>query len=179
MRGRSATLTKERWILDEIEVDVSGFFTTHHCLQSRSGTLGEFTFPAFSQHATYHTFDGRELLMQKTHWLGSAHELVEGEIVRGRADRPGLFRRDMTVWFEGQEYSLEPGRLLSRDWYLVDAGGIRLVQIQPRGVLKQGAYVTITATIDADLVAFAYYLVYTRWQEEAAGAAAVSSTAAS
>lgn len=179
MRGRSATLTKERWIFDEIEVDVFGFFTTHHCLQSRSGTLGEFTFPAFSQHATYHTFDGRELLMQKTHWLGSAYELVEGEIARGRADRPGLFRRDMTVWFEDQEYSLEPGRLLSRDWYLVDARGTRLLDIQPRGVLKQGAYVTITATVDTDLVAFAYYLVYTRWQEEAAGAAAVSSTAAS
>jgi hypothetical protein len=179
VKGKSARLTEERWTLDEIEVDVSGFFTTHHYMQSRSGALGEFTFPAFSQRAIYYTCDGRELLMQKTHWLGSAHELVERGVVRGRADRPGLFRRDLTVWFEGQEYSLEPGGLLSWDWCLVDAGGTRLLEIRPRGVLKEGAYVTITAAIDTDLVAFAYYLVYTRRQEEAAGAAAASGAAAS
>jgi hypothetical protein len=179
VKGRRATLNKESWILDEIEIEVSGFFTTHHYMRSRSGTVGEFTFPAFSQHAMYRTCEGRELLMQKTHWLGSAHELVEGGVVCGRADRAGLLRRDIAIWFEGRQYSLEPGGFLSWDWYLLDAGGTRLLEIQPRGVLKEGAYVTITAAVDADLVAFAYYLVYTRRQEEAAVAAAASGAAAS
>jgi hypothetical protein len=163
---------KEVWMLDEIEVEVSGLFTTHHHLQSRAGTLGRLRFPAFGQCAVYHTTDGRELLMQKTHWLGSAHELVEAEIVRGRGDRPGLFRRDIAIWFDGQEYSLEPEGFLSQGWYLVDAAGSRLLEIQPRGIFKQGAYLTITGAIDADLVAFAYYLVHMRQQEDAAGAAA-------
>jgi hypothetical protein len=163
---------KEVWMLDEIEVEVSGLFTTHHHLQTRSGTLGRFKFPAFSQYAVYHTTDGRELLMQKTHWLGTAHELVEGEVVRGRGDRPGLFRRDLAIWFDGEEYSLEPEGLLSRGWYLVDASGSRLLEIQPRGIFTQGAYLTITGAIDADLVAFAYYLVHMRQQEDAAAAAA-------
>jgi hypothetical protein len=163
---------KEVWMLDEIEVEVSGLFTTHHLLQTRSGTLGRLKFPAFSQYAVYHTTDGRELLMQKTHWLGTAHELVDGEVVRGRGDRPGLFRRDLAIWFDGEEYTLEPEGLLSRGWYLFDASGSTLLEVQPRGVFKQGAYLTITGAIDADLVAFAYYLVHMRQQEDAAAAAA-------
>jgi hypothetical protein len=41
-------------------------------------------------------------------------------------------------------------------------------------VFKQGAILTITGNVDADLVAFAYYLVHVRQQEEAAGAAAAA-----
>ncbi len=169
-------MKKEVWMLDEIEVEVSGLFTTHHHLQTRSGTLGKLKFPAFGQYAVYHTGDGRELLMQKTHWLGTAHELVEGELVRGRGDRPGLLPRDIAIWFDGQEYSLEPEGILSRGWYLVDASGSRLLEIQPRGILKQGAYLTITGAVDADLAAFAYYLVHMRQQEDAAAGAAVAAS---
>lgn len=171
-------MKKEIWTLDEIEVDVSGFFTTHHYLESGAGSLGELTFPAFSQHGTYVTHDGRELLMRKTHWLGTAHELVESEIVRGRADRPGLLRQDIAVQFDGRQYSLEPEGLLSWGWFLLDAEGNRLLEIQPRGVFRQGCYLTVTSAINADLVAFAYYLVYTRQQEDAAAAAAVAGAAA-
>lgn len=167
-------MKKDTWAPDEIEVDVTGFFTTHHYLETRAGSLGELTFPAFSQHGTYVTHDGRELLMQKTHWLGTAHELVEGGIVRGRADRPGLLRQDIAVQFDGRQYSLEPEGLLSWGWFLLDAEGNRLLEIQPRGVFQQGSFMTITGAIDADLVAFTYYLVYTRRQEDAAAAAAAS-----
>lgn len=163
-------------MLDEIEIEVSGLFTTHHYLQTRSGTLGSLKFPAFGQYAIYHTADGRELLMQKTHWLGTAHELVEGELVRGRGDRPGLLRRDIAIWFDDQEYSLEPEGLLSRGWYLVDASSNKLMELQPRGILKQGAYLTIIGAIDTDLVAFAYYLTYMRQQEDAAVAVAASAS---
>jgi hypothetical protein len=162
-------------MLDEIEAEVTGFFTTRHHLKTESGQFGEFTFPAFSQYGVYRTTDGRELLMQKAHWLGSAHELVDGRIVRGRADRPGLLRRDIAIQFDGKEYSLEPEGLLSWGWFLFDAEGNRLLEIQPRGVLKQSAYLAITGAIDPDLIAFAYYLVHMRRQEDAAATAAATS----
>ena len=40
---------------------MTGWFTTNHYFQTRSGSLGEFRFPAFSQQATFRTIDGREL----------------------------------------------------------------------------------------------------------------------
>ena len=165
----------ESWMLDEIEVEITGFFTTRHHLQTESGQFGEFTFPAFSQYGVFRTADGRELLMQKTHWLGTAHELVDGGLVRGRADRPGLFRRDIAIQFDGKEYSLEPEGLLSWGWFLFDAEGNKLLEIEPRGVFKQSAGLTITGAINADLIAFAYYLVHVRRQEDAAAAAATAS----
>jgi hypothetical protein len=162
-------------MLDEIEVAVSGFFTTHHHFQTEWGGLGKCTFPAFSQHAMYRTADGRELLMQKSHWLGSAHELVDGGSVRARADRPGLFRRDILIQFDGQEYTLEPEGLFSRGWLLFDAGGTKLLELRPRGAFKQGAYLTIIGSINSDLVAFVYYLVHMRQQEDAAATTAATS----
>jgi hypothetical protein len=162
-------------MLDEIEVAVSGFFTTHHHFRTEWGGLGKCTFPAFSQHAMYRTADGRELLMQKSHWLGSAHELVDGGSVRARADRPGLFRRDILIQFDGQEYTLEPEGLFSRGWLLFDAGGTKLLELRPRGAFKQGAYLTISGSINSDLVAFVYYLVHMRQQEDAAATTAATS----
>lgn len=171
-------MTKESWFLDEIHVEVSGCFTTHHRFQTQSGALGEFTFPAFSQCGIFRKADGHELHMQKTHWLGTAHELLDGGIARGRADRPGLLRRDIAIQFDGQDYSLEPAGLLSWDWYLVDAEGNRLLEIQPQGLFRQRVVLAVTGTVDADLVAFAYYLVHMRQQEDAAAGAAVAGTAA-
>lgn len=168
-------MNKESWSLDEVEVDVSGFFTTHHLLRTAVGNLGKLTFPAFSQQATYRTSGGRELLMRKTHWLSTTHELVEGEVVRGNGARPGLFRRDIILKIDGQQYSLAPRGVLGQGWRLFDAAGQQLLEIQPRGIFRQGAYLTITGAVDADLVAFAYYLVQMRQQEEAAGAAAAAS----
>jgi hypothetical protein len=167
-------MNKEIWTLDEIEVEVSGLFTTHHLLRTEAGILGELTFPAFAQQATYRTISGRELLMQKTHWLGTTHELIEGKTVRGSGTRPGWLRRDIVLEVDGRQYSLQPEGVLSWGWHLFDAGGQQLLELQPRGILRQGACLTITGAVDADVVAFAYYLVYMRRQEEAAGAAAAS-----
>lgn len=168
-------MAKTMWALGEIEIAVSGFFTTHHHFQTQSGSLGTCTFPAFSQYAIHRPSDGRELTMKKTHWLGSAHELVDGGIVRGRADRPGLFRRDIVVQYDGQEYSLEPEGFLSWGWFLFDADRNRLLELRPRGAFKQGARMSITGAVDADLVAFVYYLVHMRQQEDAAATAAATS----
>jgi hypothetical protein len=168
-------MAKKMWRLEEIEIAVSGFFTTHHHFQAQSGNLGTCTFPAFSQYAIHRPFDGRELTMKKAHWLGSAHELVEGGIVRGRADRPGLFRRDIVIQFDGQGFSLEPEGFLKRGWFLFDAEGHQLLELQPRGAFKQGAWLSISGAVDADLVAFVYYLVHMRQQEDAAATVAATS----
>ena len=167
-------MSQDTWMIDEIEVDVSGFFTTHHHFDTKTGTLGKFTFPAFAMHGIFHTADRRELVMQKTSWLGNAHEVVDGEMIRGTADRPSLLSREFVIQFDGREYRLEPEGLFSRGWYLTDTQGATLLEIQPRGILKQGAYLTITGTVDGDLVAFNYYLVHMRQQEETAAAAAAS-----
>ncbi len=168
-------MSQETWMIDEIQVRVSGFFTTHHHLHTEMGTLGKFKFPAFAQDATYRTPDGREMLMRKTHWLGSGHQLVEGETVRGTADRSSLFDRGVVLQLDGRQYRLEPTGLLSRDWRLVDQEGIELLEIQLLGLLSRDARVLVSGIIvEPDLIAFAYYLFYMRHQEEAAGAAAAS-----
>jgi hypothetical protein len=42
-------------------------------------------------------------------------------------------------------------------------------------VFKQGAYLTINGSINSDLVAFVYYLVHMRQQEDAAATTAATS----
>ena len=163
-------------MIGTIEVDVTGFFTTHHYLRAEWGEIGELTLSAFGQAATYEALDGRKVTMQKSHWLGSAYEMVEGSVVRGRADRPGLFRTDIAVQFDGLDYMLEPEGLLKQGWFLLDAERHILMEIQPRGVFKQGAYLSLRAAIELDLVAFAYYLVHMRKQEDAAVVAATSAS---
>ena len=159
-----------------IRVDVTGFFTTHHYLQAEWGELGELTFRAFNQGATYEALDGRKVTMQKSHWLGTAHEMVDGGVVRGRGDRPGLLRTDIALQFDGRDYILEPEGLLKQGWFLLDAGRHILMEIQPRSVFRGGAYLSLRAPIELDLVAFAYYLVHMRKQETAAAVAATSAS---
>jgi hypothetical protein len=178
MAGKeSAIMAPKTRLLDRIEIEVTGFFTTHHVFQADGETLGELTFPAFSQVAEFHGADGRDLVMQRTHWLGSAHELLEGAGVRGTADRPGLLRRDIAIVFDGQPYSLEPEGAFSQGWYLADGEGNTLLEIEPRGLFRQGATITIHGEVHADLAIFAYYLVHVRQQEDAAAVAATSSVA--
>lgn len=165
--------------LRQIEVDVQGFFTTHHCYETEAGMWATLTFPAFADEARLSTNDGRMFLMRKTHWLGSAHELLDGGIVRSTADRRGLSSREFILQFDGQEYMLVPEGLLCQGWYLTNGEGNRLLAIVPRGLLRQGAYLTIAGAIATELAAFAYYLVYRRQQEDAAAVAATSGAAAS
>jgi hypothetical protein len=168
-------MSKQNLAINQIEIDVTGAFTTHHFFRMQGDTLGELRIPAFSQQGTF-VGGGRELLMQRKSLLGSTHELIESATVRGTADRRALFSRDIVIQFDGQEYVLEPEGLFSRGWFLLDAEGATLLEIRPRGVFRQGAFVTIKGKIGADLIAFVYYLVHMRQQEDAA---AVAATAAS
>jgi hypothetical protein len=172
-------MSNPTWRSNQIEVEVSGFFTTHHTFETAAGLLGELTMPAFGQQGTFRFSDGRELYVRKTSWLGNSHQLLDGESVRGTADQAGLFRRDILVHLNGQDYVLEPAGIFSRGWFLLDAAETTLVEIEPRGILRQGLFLTLHAEIAPELVVFVYYLVFTRQQEEAAGAAAATGAAAS
>jgi hypothetical protein len=168
-------VSEELLMFEEIEVEVSGFFTTHHRFNTETGLWGELVFPAFAGYGAIQTPDGRELVMQKTHWLGSAHEFVDGDRVRGTADKASWASQDFTIAFDGDEYSLVPEGLFTQGWFLQDKSGTRLIEIQPRGVFRQGAYLTIQGVVNAYLAVFAYYLVHIRQQEAAAAVAATSS----
>lgn len=117
--------------------------------------------------------------MRKVHWLGTAHEMLDGGAVRSSADRPGFLSRDLIIDFDGQQYRLQPEGILKDGWFLTDAADTRLLELRPRGIFREGAYLTITSPLEEDLVAFAYYLVHTRDQEEAAAAAATNAASAS
>jgi hypothetical protein len=167
-------MSEKMWVLGRVEVIASGFFTTHHDFHTEAGLVARLTMPAFRDEGILRSTAGHELHMYKPRWLGTARELVEGETVRGLADRPGLFSRDIAVTFDGQEFLLERPRLFSRDWQLVDRQGNVLLTIQPRGIFRQGAHLDVPRPIELSLVAFSYYLARAREQEEAAGAAAAS-----
>lgn len=158
----------------ETVVDVSGFFTTHHHFRTEAGTWGKFKFPAFADRGIFGAPDGRELVMQKSHWLGSAYELVDGERVRGKSDRRGMLSRDIVIEFDGRSYVLEPEGILKDGWFLIDEGGTTLLEIRPRGVFREGAHLTTLNPVSMDLIAFAYYLVHMRKQEDAGAVAATS-----
>ena len=168
-------MTRELWV-DEVEVDVSGFFTSHHFLQTVVGILGELTLHTFSRNGVFVDADGRELVVQKTNWWRGWHELRENGLVLGTAHPRGFWRRAMEVGFQGAMYELTPASFWSRGYHLLDETGAMLVEVQPRGVFRRGAYLTIMRPVNVDLLVFAYYLVNMHWQEQsAAGAAAAGS----
>ena len=169
-------VTQEEWRTDEIEVAVSGLFTTHHSLQTATEVLGELTLPAFSKGGIFRAAGGRELVLERTSWWRGWHELREDGIVLGTARPQGFWRRTMSVGFRGAMYELSPSGFWSRGWRLVDDAGTPLLEIQPRGLFRRGACLEVLGPVHADLLVFAYYLVRTRWQEQsAAGAAAAGS----
>ena len=90
------------------------------------------------------------------------------------ADRAGLLSQDLKIDFGGKRYWLIPDGVFKDGWYLTDDAGMTLLQIKRRGILREGAYLTINSLLDRALVAFAYYLVHTRRQEEAAAVAATT-----
>ncbi len=169
-------MTGEAWVLDEITVSVSGVFTTYHRLETPSGVLGELTLPAFRSEGRFCTADGRELVMRRTSWWRGWHELREGGVGVGTARPRGFWRRKMDVEFRGRMYELAPVGFWARDWRLADEAGVAILEVRPRGAFRRGARIKILGPIDTDLLAFTYYLVNARWQEEGAAAAAAASS---
>jgi hypothetical protein len=157
-----------------MKVEVTGLFTTHHRFDTDRGTWGELSLPAFSNQGVFRRGDGRELVMRKVHWLGTAHEVLDGETLRASADRPGIISPDFVISLEGRQYLLQQKGWTGGNWTLSDDRGSRLLEIRRRGILRQGTHLMFTGPVNTDLVAFAYYLVWVRGQEAAVGAAAAT-----
>jgi hypothetical protein len=168
-------MNQESWVADEIEITVSGFFTTHHFLQTPAGNLGELTLPAFSKSGIFRFADGRELVAARTSWWRGWHELRENGVVLGTACPQSFWRRTMEVGFRGAIYGLVPASFWARGWLLLDETGTTLLKVQPRGTFRRGAYLAIVEPVNVDLLVFTYYLVNVRWQEQAAAGAAAGS----
>jgi len=162
---------EEAWSANEIEVTVSGFFTTHHRLEAPTGTMGEITMSGSGRKASFLGADGRELALRQPKWWRNVYEVWEGDAELGAAWPQGFFSRQIVVEYGGRRYTLKPAGFWSRGWHLVDEVGNGLFEIKTRG-LRRGARLGILAEIDIALLVFAYYLVHMRWQSEAAAAAA-------
>jgi len=167
-------MAQEVWTADEIEVAVSGFFTTHHCLQTATEALGELILSAFSTSGVFRFADGRELVVRRTSWWRGQHELEEDGLVLGAARSRGFWRSEMDIMFQEAAYGLVPADSWSNRWDLVDDAGAVLLEICPRGLFRRGASLTIRGPLNTDLLVFAYYLVNARWQERGAAAAAAA-----
>jgi len=162
----------EAMLAERVEVSVRGFFTTHHRLQAGAGDLGELVLNGFRRCGRLLTADGRELQVCQTNAWRGWHEMRQGDAVLATARPRGAFRRQVDIEFGGQAFVLEPVSAWRSDWRLVDAAGALLLEVRPRGIFRQGAFVDVHGAVDADLLAFVYYMVYNRWREAAAAAAA-------
>lgn len=165
-------MSQEVWSVDEIEVTVRGLFTTHHLFQTARGTLAELVFPFFSLRGILHTADGRELLMRRVSLWRARHELREGDTLLATAQPLNFWSRTWVVRFGGHEYLLKPTDFWASRWQLSDEANRTLLQLRSLGVFKRSTYLMLSGEIDADLLAFAYYLVHVRQEEQAAGASA-------
>lgn len=175
-------MAQDVWETNEVVVTTSGCFTTHHRLETAAGTLGEFTFPAFRMHAVFRAADGRTLLARHASLWRDRHELREGESKEWRtlpllatARAPRFWSRAFVIQFGGREYTLKAADFWEWRWRLTDEAGMVLLEMRSRGAFRRRVYIAVYGEIDADLLAFAYYLVHTRHEERHAAAAAAGS----
>lgn len=164
----------QMWTAGVIEVDIWGFFTTHHRMLTETEVLGELTLSAFSSGGVFQAADGRELVVEKTSWWRGWHELRENEIVVGSARPLGFWERTMSVGFRGKMYELVPAGFWSSSWNLLDESGAVVVEVRRWGFFRQKVGLTIQGPVHSDLLVFVYYLANVRWQEQAAAAAAAA-----
>ena len=165
-------MRRETWLADEVEVTVSGAFTTHHLLRTGAGILGESTVPALRKRAVIRTAEGRELVMKQTNWWRGTYELQEGDTLLGTVRPLGIFRRENIVRFGHQDYRLRAVGLWGRLWHLADDAGRTLVEVHRRGIFRRGAILRILSPLDLDLLVFTYHIVNARWDEQTTAAAA-------
>lgn len=168
-------MAEEEWVTDQIEVTVSGFLTTRHSMQVGTDVLAGFTLHAFRRTGELLLANGRELTVKQTSIWKGTHEMREGGVLLGHAQTRGVFKREVDIEFGDQQYVLIPGSLWKRNWVLVDAQGIELLDLRPRGAFRRGALLTVLAEVEIDLLAFAYYLVHKRWEAESAAASGAAS----
>ena len=173
-RGKEAELAEERWVFDEIVVDVAGFFTTEHTFRSASQRLAVLKVPAGMAEGSCEDGCGQRVVVRRTGCLSRGYELLDVGLVRGAAEPRGLFKMGYAVHFDGQGLELAPEGAFRQGWLLADTAGRVLLWLEPLGVFKRGARLMAPQPLEFPLAVFAYYLYQVQRQETAA----VASTAA-
>jgi len=98
----------EMWLTDEIEVTVSGVFTTHHLLQTTDGILGELTLPGLRMRGVFRRvfdlhFDDQMHTLRTAGFWGRVWYLVDGAGMTLLEVCPrGAFRRGAHLAVQGR-----------------------------------------------------------------------------
>lgn len=166
-------MVEKQWVYDEIVVEVTGLFTTHHTFRSGAETLAVLDVPAGMAEGSYQGRDGRRMVVRRTGCLSRCYELWDSGVVRGAAEPRGLFKQGYALRFDGHELELVPEGAFRQGWWLVNAEGHVLLSLGPRGVFKRGARLVAPYPIEFPLAVMAYYLYQVIQQEMAAVVTAV------
>jgi len=157
---------------DMIEVAVSGTFKTEHVFNSSGGVLGVLVIKGSKGEGMFQGADESRLEFKKPSVWKSHYELHDGTAIIGTAHPPKKLKRAFEISLDGETFSLSPGGSKMRSWTIRNAGEQQICEILPRGGFKRGAILRIGAEIPLKLLVFGYCLVFKRWQEENAAAAA-------
>ncbi|MGD8397874.1 MAG: hypothetical protein PVG11_03380 [Anaerolineae bacterium] len=168
-------MADDLWTLDEISVDVAGFFTTEHTFHAGGRTLATMKVPAGNAEATYRGHEGRLVVIRRTGCLSGGYEMKVGGVIRGTAAPRGAFKPGYALRFDGEAFEIVPAGIFRQDYLLVDTGGSTLLRASPQGVFKRGAYLSVSQPLPLPLVVLAYFM-YTVIQAQTAAVAATAAT---
>ncbi len=157
--------------VDQIEVIPSGFLSVQYAFQSPAGVLGVLDVPAFRQDNTFRDADGLEWRMRRRGIWRVRYEMTSGAEAVAVARPRGFWQSALEVAFRDRAYLLEPVSRWSDKWRL-SAEGVPLLELRRRGAIRQGLIVEVLGPVEVELIAFAVYLILTRWREHAAAATA-------
>lgn len=157
--------------VDQVEVIPSGLFSVQYTFHSPEGILGVLTVPAFRQDNTFRDADGLEWRMRRSGFWHVRYEMESGDGLVAVARPRGFWQSALEIAFRDRSYLLEPTGKWSGKWRL-SAEGVSLLGIRWRGLLRRGMVVDVLGSVEGELIAFAVYLILTRWREGAAAAAA-------
>jgi hypothetical protein len=165
-------MNNESFKADLIAVIETGFFKTEHLFGTQSDVLGVLALNAGKTKGTYTGLEDLSLIFEKINFWKSQYELKqEGAVIASAAPRGGL-SRVVIINFEGELFTLLPGKGLSRSWTLKNSRDQFICEFKPRGTFKRGAMLRIINQIPISLLVFSYCLVSKKWQEQSGAGAA-------
>lgn len=160
---------KERMVSERAAVanlvtaETSGFFTRHHRLLADGQHVGELVVHWLAARALFTDAEGRQLTMRRTSWWRREHELRDGNRLLATAVTRAL-RRNIEIMFDGEGFELRATNFWGSSWQLLDATGEPVLTLK-RQQLGLRAQIAVQAPAHSDLLAFAYYLLVTRWRD--------------
>jgi len=156
---------------DLIEVRVAGIFKTRHTFFTSSQELGTLLIKGGRSCGMFQGADSEKYQIEQPSIWKKYYQIREENEVLGTAKPPGFFSRNFMIDMEDSLFELPPVKFWSNQYYLKDAAGQIMSDIQSRGTFKRGALVSIYQPISLPLLVLTYFLVTKNWQEQNAAAA--------